>query len=176
MCAKCQTTDVRRVKSKCRRNRHLYWCLLCKKQFSVTSGDHNLRGIRHLSEWFIALYLMESSPRGVPPKQLERLLGINYRTAMKLIGWFRNKEKQRKFLFDLYIGDNDPAEYEATRQGIKKERGLIEKQKGNSPLGPNDATEYRPQQVAKASPLAEPPTRSEPTPEFFVFRRRGIDK
>src|SRR6266487_3877147 len=30
-CAKCQKRDVRRVKSKCRRNRHLYWCLSCEK-------------------------------------------------------------------------------------------------------------------------------------------------
>jgi transposase-like protein len=128
-CSKCQKTNVRRVKSKCRRNRHLYWCLGCKKQFSVTSGNEDLRGIRNLSEWLIALYLMESSPRGVPPKQLERLLGINYRTAVSLIEWFRGKEEQRKFLFELYIGYNNPAEFEAAREAVKKDRRLIEEQR-----------------------------------------------
>jgi transposase-like protein len=179
-CLKCQKTDVRKVKSKCRRNRHLYWCLGCKKQFSVTSGDHVLRGIRNLSEWFLALYLVESSPRGIPPKLLERLLGINYRTAVKLIGWFRGKEDRRKRLFESYIGYNDRAEYEAARQAIKKERALIKEQKGNASIGPTTPTGYRPQEVAskkaKALPPPEPPMRSEPTPEFFVFKRRGIDK
>ena len=91
-CPRCQKRNVRRVKSKCHRNRHLYWCLGCRKQFSVTSGSQDLHGIHHLSEWLIALYLNESTPRGIPPKKLERLLGINYRTALKLIGWFRGEK------------------------------------------------------------------------------------
>ena len=128
MCPGCQKSNVRRVKSKCRRNRHLYWCLGCKKQFSVTSGSQDLHGIRNLSEWLIALYLLESSPRGIPPKQLERLLGINYRTAVKLIAWFREEER-RKFLFNLYIGYNDPAEFFKAQEAIKKDRALIEEQK-----------------------------------------------
>src|ERR1700687_2150981 len=144
-CAKCHKTDIRKVESKCRRNRNLYWCLGCKKQFSITSTSPDLRVIRDLSEWFIALYLMESSPRGNPPKQLQRLLGINYRTAAKLIGWFRGKEDSRKRLFKSYIGHNDPTEYEASRKAIKNERVLIEKQKGNSLIGTDDVTKSNPQ-------------------------------
>jgi transposase-like protein len=128
MCPKCQKPKVRRVQSQCRRNRHIYWCLVCKKQFSVTSGSRDFHGIRNLSEWFIALYLMESSPRGVPPKQMERLLGVNYRTAVSLIEWFRGKEDRRKFLFDFYIGYNDPAEFQAAQAAVKKERQLIKQQ------------------------------------------------
>ena len=85
-----------------------------------------------MSEWFIALYLMESTPSGVPPKQLERLLGINYRTAVSLIEWFRGKEERRKFLFDLYIGYNDPAEFQKAREAVKKERRLIKEQRAKS--------------------------------------------
>jgi transposase-like protein len=128
-CPKCEKRDVRRVQNRCRRNRHLYWCLRCKKQFSVTSGKRDLHGIRHLSEWFIALYLMESSPRAIAPKQLERLLGVSYRTAVSLMGWFRGKEERRKKLFEIYIGYNDPAELEAAREAIKRERRQIQEEK-----------------------------------------------
>jgi len=131
-CPGCQKPNVRSVKSKCRRNRHLYWCLACKKQFSVTSGHGDLHGIRNLSEWFIALYLIESTSRGIPAELLERFLGVNYRTAVKLITWFEGKEERRKFLFDLYIGPNDPAEYFKAREQIKKDRALIAEQKGKS--------------------------------------------
>jgi transposase-like protein len=131
-CPGCQKPNVRKVKSKCRRNRHLYWCLACKKQFSVTSGHRDLHGIRNLSEWFIALYLIESTTRGIRAKQLERLLGINYRTAVKLITWFQDNEERRKLLFDLYVGQNDPAEFFKAREAIKRDRVLIAEQKGKS--------------------------------------------
>ena len=92
----------------------------------------DLQGIRNLSEWFIALYLIESTPRGIAAKQLERFLGINYRTAVKLITWFEGKEERRKLLFDLYIGPNDPAEFFKAREAIKRDRSLIAEQKGKS--------------------------------------------
>jgi len=104
---------------------------LAKKQFSVTSGHGDPQGIRNLSEWFIGLYLIHSTPRGIEAKQLERFLGVNYRTAVKLITWFEGKEERRKLLFDLYIGPNDPAEFKA-REAIKRDRSLIAKQKGKS--------------------------------------------
>jgi transposase-like protein len=128
-CPKCQKPNVRRVRSKCRRNRHLYWCLLCKKQFSVTSGSRDLHNVRKLSEWLIALYLMESTPRGVRPGQLQRLLGISYRTAVSLLARFRGRKERRKRLFDIYIGHNDPAEFKKAQEAIKKERRLIQEYK-----------------------------------------------
>jgi transposase-like protein len=128
-CPRCQKRDVRSVQSKCRRNRHLYWCLGCKKQFSVTSGKRDLHGIRRMSEWFIALYLIESNPRGMAPKQLERLLGVSYRTAVSLIGRFRGKEERRKRLFEIYIGYNDGKEFQAAQEAIKEELRQIQEQK-----------------------------------------------
>ena len=63
------------------------------------------------------------------PKQLERMLGVSYRTAVSLIGWFRGKEERRKKLFEIYIGYNDPAEFQAAREVIKKEQRQIREQK-----------------------------------------------
>jgi transposase-like protein len=172
-CAKCQKTKVRKVKSTRGRNRHLYWCLGCKRQFSVTSGTKEFHGIRNFSEWMIALYLMESSPRGVPPILLERLLGINYRTAVKLIQWFQGKEDRRKQLFEICIGYNDPAEYEAARQAIKKERQLAKERKANPLTEPHPEVARR---KTIAIPSRDPFAKPKPTPEEFVFWRRGVDR
>jgi transposase-like protein len=132
-CPRCHKREVRKVRTKRPRNRPPYWCLRCEKQFTVTSGNRDLQGIHRLSEWFIALYLMESTPSGIPAKQLERFLGINYRTALALTKRFRGREDRRTSLFDLYIGSNDPAEFETVRETIRKERRLIQEQRRKSP-------------------------------------------
>ena len=95
-CPKCKKPDVRKVQSKCRRNRHLYRCLLCKRQ-----------------------------SRGIPAKQLERLLGISYRTALSLIRSFRVAGPKRKRAFEIYIGYNDPAEFQKAQEAVKEERRRI---------------------------------------------------
>ena len=56
-------------------------------------------------------------------------MGINYRTAVSLIGWFRGKEDRRKRLFDIYIGYNDPAEFHAAQKAVKEERRKIQEAK-----------------------------------------------
>jgi transposase-like protein len=103
-CPKCKNADVRKIHSKSS-GRPLYRCPPCKKQFTVTSGLF-FKGLRRASEWLIAVYLVETNPRGISPKQMERLLGLSYRRAAYLIRGFRDKEKTRKALFKLYIGYN----------------------------------------------------------------------
>jgi transposase-like protein len=108
-CPHCKNPDVRKVHRRSSGNRPLYRCPLCKKQFSITSGRF-FRGVRHVSEWLIAVYLVESNPRGISPKQLQRLLGISYRTVASLARGLHRNEKTRKTLFRAYIGDNDSAD------------------------------------------------------------------
>jgi len=107
-CPICNNPDIRRVRSKSRGKRPLYRCLPCKKQFSITSGRF-FRGIRHVSEWLIAVYLVESTPRGIAPKLLERLLGVSYRTATSLVRGFRRNKATTKTLYQTYIGSASQA-------------------------------------------------------------------
>jgi transposase-like protein len=55
----------------------------CRKDFTVKTGT--AMGSSHipLHKWMIGFYLMNSSKKGVSAKQLERTLGITYRSA-----WF----------------------------------------------------------------------------------------
>ncbi len=63
----------------------LYRCkkYQCRKQFTVTVGTAFEDSKVPLNKWLMATYLMCSSKKGVSSKQLERTLGVTYKTA-----WF----------------------------------------------------------------------------------------
>ena len=64
--------------------RHLFECMDCKYQFSVTVGTVFHNSHVPLTKWFIAIYLMCTAKKGVSAKQLERQLGVSYETAWSM--------------------------------------------------------------------------------------------
>jgi Transposase zinc-ribbon domain/ISXO2-like transposase domain len=66
--------------------RHLYTCLepTCGFQFSPTAGTILHDTHLPLEKWFIAVALMCNAKKGLSAKQMERDLGVNYRTAWYL--------------------------------------------------------------------------------------------
>ncbi|HKN76701.1 MAG TPA: IS1595 family transposase [Candidatus Acidoferrum sp.] len=74
---------VRQTKSKNQRNR-LFQCLVCGKQFSATSGTIFNDSHLPLVKWFTAIALICEAKKGISAKQVERHLGVNYRTAWHL--------------------------------------------------------------------------------------------
>ncbi|MES1987599.1 MAG: IS1595 family transposase [Pseudomonadota bacterium] len=61
----------------------LYKCSDCRAQFTVTVGTLFEDSKVPLHKWLHACYLMSSSKKGISSKQLERMLGVTYKTA-----WF----------------------------------------------------------------------------------------
>ncbi len=61
----------------------LYHCNDCKQQFTVTVGTVFERSKVPLHKWLAATHLMCSSKKGISAKQIERSLGVTYKTA-----WF----------------------------------------------------------------------------------------
>jgi transposase-like protein len=61
----------------------LYKCTDCRKQFSVTVGTVFEASKIKLHIWLQACHLMSASKKGISSKQLERMLGVTYKTA-----WF----------------------------------------------------------------------------------------
>ena len=59
-------------------------CRGCDYQFSVTSGTIMHDSHLPLRKWFIAIYLMCVSKKGISALQLQRTLGVAYRTAWYL--------------------------------------------------------------------------------------------
>jgi transposase-like protein len=67
--------------------RHLYQCneSTCRFQFSATSGTIFDKSHLPLPVWFQAVALIINAKKGLSAKQMQRDLGVNYRTA-----WFLN--------------------------------------------------------------------------------------
>lgn len=61
----------------------LYKCVDCLAQFTVTVGTVFERSKIKLHIWLQATHLMCASKKGISAKQLERMLGVTYKTA-----WF----------------------------------------------------------------------------------------
>ena len=63
--------------------KHNCWeCKGCGYQFSVTSGIIMHDSHLPLRKWFLAIYLMCESKKGISANQLHRTLGIAYREAI----------------------------------------------------------------------------------------------
>ncbi len=77
-CVRCGDTDVDEVE-----NRDQWRCSSCDYRFSVTAGTIMHRSHLPLRKWFLAIYLMCESKKGMSAHQLHRTLGVTYKTA-----WF----------------------------------------------------------------------------------------
>jgi transposase-like protein len=61
----------------------LYYCAACNGQFTVTVGTVMERSKIPLTKWLFAMHLMGASKKGISALQLQRMLGVTYKTA-----WF----------------------------------------------------------------------------------------
>ncbi len=61
----------------------LYQCNACREPFTVTVGTVYERSKIALHKWLLATYLLSCSKKGMSSKQIERMLGVTYKTA-----WF----------------------------------------------------------------------------------------
>jgi len=75
-CPRCGSREVTRLST-----RKKWQCKACRYQFSVTAGTIFHKTYVDLPRWMMALWLMCHSPKGISSKQLERELGVTYKTA-----------------------------------------------------------------------------------------------
>ncbi len=62
----------------------LWKCVDCRKQFTVPVGTPFERSKVPLSKWLMAAYLLCSSRKGISARQLQRTLGVTYKTAWRM--------------------------------------------------------------------------------------------
>ena len=78
-CLRCGDMDVNDL------GKHNRWeCRSCHYQFSVTAGTIMHDSHLPLRKWFLAIYLMGESKKGMSANQLKRTLGVTYKTAWYL--------------------------------------------------------------------------------------------
>jgi transposase len=86
-CPKCQRERrFHRVKS-----RPSYSCDSCGKHLHPTAGTIFHKSSTSLHLWFFAVYVMSSTRCGISAKQLERELGVTYKTAWRMFNKIRNE-------------------------------------------------------------------------------------
>jgi transposase-like protein len=83
VCPKCGKTRIFKYETagKTGKDRHLYQCVDCLYQFSVTVGTIFHDSHMTLTKWFLAIYLICSNKKGISAKELQRQLSVTYKTA-----------------------------------------------------------------------------------------------
>ena len=122
---------VRQTKSKNQRNR-IFQCLVCGKQFSATSGTIFNDSHLPLVKWFMAIALICEAKKGKSAKELQRNLGVNYRTAWHLAHRIREAMQEGKGLLTGVV------EVDETYVGGKvkrKGKPFVQKQKKDVVIG-----------------------------------------
>src|SRR5207237_7062123 len=70
--------------------RQSWTCTGCGHHVHPTAGTIFEKSSTSLHLWFYAMYLMTSTRCGISAKQLERELGVTYRTAWRMFNKIRN--------------------------------------------------------------------------------------
>ncbi|MBI4234187.1 MAG: IS1595 family transposase [Chloroflexi bacterium] len=109
------------------RTRKVYSCGVCGTQVSPLAGtiiDHSPTPLRF---WLHAMFLMASTRMGISAKQLERELGVTYKTAWRMFTQIRKLMAQddgHKLFGDVevdetYIGGKDINRHESKRSHVR---------------------------------------------------------
>jgi transposase-like protein len=91
--AHCPRCDCRRVFKRyaTKQQRQSWTCTGCGHHVHPTAGTIFHRSSTSLRLWFHGMYLMTSTRCGISAKQLERELGVHYKTAWRMFNRIRNE-------------------------------------------------------------------------------------
>jgi transposase len=91
--AHCPRCDARKVfkRYETKQGRQSWTCTACGHHVHPTAGTIFAKSSTSLRLWFHAMYLMTSTRCGISAKQLERELGVHYKTAWRMFNKIRNE-------------------------------------------------------------------------------------
>lgn len=116
-CQKCgKPTKHHRITT-----RRVYGCDFCGSHISPTAGTIFHKSDTPLVLWFYAIYLMSQTRTGISAKQLERELGVTYKTAWRMFKLIRSRldEGRSAFSGDVEVDET----YVGGRRHGKRGRG-----------------------------------------------------
>jgi transposase len=98
-CPKCGREQVPFKHYRTKQRRQTWTCTKCGHHVQPTAGTIFEGSSTSLHLWFYAIHLMTSTRCGISAKQLERELGVTYKTAWRMFNRIRN---------ELMSDDDDP--------------------------------------------------------------------
>lgn len=108
----------------------LYKCADCRESFTVTVGTVFERSKIGLHIWLQAVHLMSASKKGVSAKQLERMLGVTYKTAWFMAHRIREAMKAEPTKMLGGAGSSGIVEADETFWGVQADEEGIRYPKG----------------------------------------------
>ncbi len=78
-CPRCSSKSISKIQ-----DRNQYDCNSCRYQFSVKSGTIFHDSHLPLWKWFLTIYMMVESKKGVSANQIKRTIDVSYKTAWYL--------------------------------------------------------------------------------------------
>lgn len=115
------------------KNRPSYSCEFCRTQISPVVGTIFEKSSIDLRLWFYAMFLMTKTRAGISAKQLERELGVCYKTAHRMFKMIRSLMDEQPSLLtgdvevdETFIGGKGKNRAYVWKQGIEgKEKEVI---------------------------------------------------
>ncbi|MCW4013949.1 MAG: transposase [Candidatus Bathyarchaeota archaeon] len=112
-CPKCEQIRVFK-RYQTAQQRQSWTCNGCGYHIHPTAGTIFHKSSTSLHLWFYAMYLMTSTRCGISAKQLERELGVTYKTAWRIAKEIRQTLMEQN---DEQLGDNAQVELDETFVG-----------------------------------------------------------
>src|SRR5579871_83765 len=90
-CPKCQQERSFKRYAKVAAKRQSWTCTGCGHHIHPTAGTIFAKSSRPLTDWFYVMFLVSSSRCGISAKHVERELGVNYKTAWRMLNRVRDE-------------------------------------------------------------------------------------
>lgn len=136
-CPNCNRKEVKQRKD----NQKFYHCNFCNYDFSIFKDTIFEKTSTDLQKWFYAIHLFLNAKKGISAKQLQREIGVTYKTAWRMLHQIRKamEDKNHDNLYETIV------EIDETYVGGKPRKSNIrDKDKGGKGLKRGRGTKMTP--------------------------------
>ena len=100
-CKKCNNEKYHKLKSKSRKRSRLIICSHCKSQESLTSGTIFYGTKQSLHNWFIAIFLITQTKKGISAYLLSKHLNVTHSTAHLMLHKIRYEMTEDAIIYQI---------------------------------------------------------------------------